>query len=121
MTDSNKIINDCKNEMEYPPTQSHMRCLAEWCAEKAINKFKQTDGNITILKYCNMKGVIINPKHYARCRYVKNNFVIEQYPNLNIHVHVGSSSWYGSLPWYQLVSSLAGTKKKTIRWTHPIH
>jgi hypothetical protein len=75
--------------MEYPPTREHTEYLAGCGAEEAIIRLKQTDGEITILKYCNMKGVIFNPKHYAGCDYVVNTFNTEKYPNLKIIVKVG--------------------------------
>ena len=90
MSNSNTIQDDCeKSTMTYPPTSEHMEYLANWCADKAINGLKQTSGDITILKYCNMDGVIFNPKHYARCVYTERTFQPEKYPNLNIHVNVG--------------------------------
>ena len=82
-------IHDCKNEMSYPPTSKHLEYLAEWGASKAIKGRNQTEGDITILKYCNMPGVLFNPVHYARCAYTERTFNIEQYPNLQIHVKVG--------------------------------
>jgi len=89
MSNSDTIRNDCENTMEYPPTSKHMEHLAKLCVGKAINGLKQTEGDITILKYCNMDGVIFNPKHYTRCAYTERTFHIEEYPNLNIHVNVG--------------------------------
>ena len=89
MSNLDTIRNDCENTMTYPPTLGHLKHLANLGAEQAINGLKQTSGNITILKYCNMDGVIFNPKHYARCAYTERTFQIEEYPNLKIHVNVG--------------------------------
>ena len=47
-------------------------------------KHNKTEGDITILKYCNMPGVIYDPVHYARCDYTEHTFTAEKYPNLKI-------------------------------------
>ena len=87
-TTNESISNDCKNTMSYPPKSEHMIYLAQLGATRAV-KHNKTEGDITILKYCNMPGVIYDPVHYARCDYTEHTFTAEKYPKLNIHVKVG--------------------------------
>jgi len=89
-TNTNESIsNDCNNTMSYPPKTAHMIYLAQLGATRAVKHNNKTEGDITILKYCNMPGVIYDPVHYARCDYTEHTFTAEKYPNLNIHVKVG--------------------------------
>jgi len=54
-----------------------------------VNSGEKLVGDITILKYCNMPGVIFDPINYARCAYTEYTYTTEKYQDLNIHVKVG--------------------------------
>ena len=89
MNNLDKIRKECNNEITYPPTQDHLQYFARWGLNHMVNSGEKLVGDITILKYCNMPGVIFDPTNYARCAYTEYTYTAEKYPDLNIHVKVG--------------------------------
>ena len=89
MNNLDKIRKECNNEITYPPTQDHLQYFARWGLNHMVNSGEKLVGDITILKYCNMPGVIFDPINYAICAYTEYTYTTEEYPDSNIHVKVG--------------------------------